>query len=94
MPRFIMMYITLKPANAIRLSFPFACRPSSDQSFALELIEKVTLAFSGSATYQGKEFVRRLVQENWDHCTTFLLKEWGEEPGSESLRRMIEENYA
>jgi hypothetical protein len=34
------------------------------------------------------------VQSDWDKSHDFLLKEWGEEPGSESLRRMIEEAHA
>jgi|GEM_PF-2678267 len=80
--------------NQIVVSFPLATRPSSDQSQALELVEKLIKKFNGNATYQGSPFSKESVQKDWDTCNDFLLKEWGEEPGSESLRRMIEESYA
>ncbi|WP_444903078.1 hypothetical protein ACJJIU_15140 [Microbulbifer sp. CnH-101-E] len=80
--------------DEIRIKFPFATRPSSDQSVALALLDKIISKFSGVATYQGNSFSSTSVQSDWDSCNNYLLKEWGEEPGSESLRRMIEENYA
>nr|BBJ03344.1 hypothetical protein YBY_11920 [Marinobacter nauticus] len=80
--------------NAISLAYPFAVRPSSDQQDALNLISKIIAKFNGSATYQDQEFSVSAVQSDWDSCNDFLLKEWGEEPGSKSLAIMIEENYA
>ena len=79
--------------DEIKLVYPFANRPSSDQTKALDLSEKVASKFNGKVTYQGKAFDKAEVTKDWDSCNDFLLKEWGEETGSESLRRMIEENY-
>jgi hypothetical protein len=79
--------------NRIVLSYPFAVRPSSDQSKVIELIERVIAAFEAKAFYQNSLFDPEKLQEDWDSCNTFLLKEWGEEPGSMGLARMIHENY-
>ncbi|WP_295890640.1 hypothetical protein [uncultured Vibrio sp.] len=80
--------------NEIIASYPFASRPSSDQSKALDLVSKLTEVFEATAFYNCIQFSMEVVQSDWDNCNDFLLKEWGEEPGSESLRIMIEENYA
>jgi len=80
--------------NEIKVIYPFATRPSSDQSKALLLIKEIIEKFKGIATYQGQAFNIESTQKDWDKCNDFLLKEWGEEPGSKSLRIMIEENYA
>lgn len=80
--------------NEIIVIYPLSIRPSSDQQKALELISKIVSKFNGKACYKGQPFVIEIVQNDWDSCNDYLLKEWGEEPGSESLRRMIEENGA
>lgn len=80
--------------NEIKIIYPFAYRPSNNQSKALLLIKEIVEKFKGIATYQGQTFGIENTQEDWDKCNDFLLKEWGEEPGSKSLRIMIEENYA
>ncbi|MEH6448307.1 MAG: hypothetical protein V7765_06515 [Oleispira sp.] len=80
--------------NQIILFYLLASRPSSDQTKALNLVSKVISTFNGNASYLGQPFSVDSVQGNWDEANDFLLKEWGEEPGSESLRRMIEENHA
>lgn len=80
--------------DEIHICYPLATRPSSDQSPALELISKIIGTFDGSASYKGQSFSGQAVLDDWDKCNSFLLKEWGEEPGSHSLRRMIEENHA
>lgn len=77
--------------NAIYL---FASNPSCNQTEALNIIEKMIVAFNGKAKYEGYPFTRDNVQTDWDSCNDYLLKEWGEEPGSESLQIMIEENYS
>ncbi|MFL0801207.1 MAG: hypothetical protein K6L80_12200 [Agarilytica sp.] len=79
--------------NKVILSYPFAVRPSSDQDNAITLIHNVIAAFKAEAFYQNEQFDPNKVQEDWDLCNTFLLKEWGEEPGSMGLARMIHENY-
>ncbi len=79
--------------NEIRLSYPFAVRPSSDQGKAIALIQKVMEAFDANAFYKNKQFDPKKVQCDWDKCNFFLMKEWGEEPGSLGLARMIHENY-
>lgn len=80
--------------NWISIIYLLATSPSSDQSKALSLIEQIVSAFNGSASYFGQPFTIDSVQTDWDKSNDFLLKEWGEEPGSESLRRMIEEAHA
>ena len=79
--------------NKIRLSYPFAVRPSSDQGKAIVLIQKVMEVFEANAFYQNRQFDPQKIQDDWDECNSFLLKEWGEEPGSFGLARMISENY-
>lgn len=79
--------------NKVSLSYPFAVRPSSDQGNVIALIQNVIASFKAEAFYQNKPFDPNRVQEDWDCCNTFLLKEWGEEPGSMGLARMIHENY-
>ena len=80
--------------NHITAEYLLATRPSNDQLKALNLITKIISKFNGTATYQGAPFNKDTVQKDWDNCNNYLLKEWGEQPGSESLRVMIEENYA
>ncbi len=80
--------------DAISIKYPLATRPSSDQAPALALIQKIIDKFGGVATYESRAFSVGLVQADWDECNSELLSEWGEEPGSATLRRMIEENYA
>ena len=80
--------------DEVHICYPLATRPTSDQSLALELVSKIISKLDGSAFYQGQMFSAEFVQDDWDQCNKFLLKEWGEEPGSQSLRRMIEENHA
>ncbi|WP_444957793.1 hypothetical protein [Microbulbifer sp. ZKSA002] len=80
--------------DEIHIFYPLATRPSSDQLLALELSSNIISKFGGSASYQDQSFSVQGVQAEWDKCNSFLLKEWGEEPGSHSLRRMIEENHA
>ncbi|MGY0219497.1 hypothetical protein ACWJJH_19265 [Endozoicomonadaceae bacterium StTr2] len=79
--------------DEIRLTYLFASRPSSDQKKALGIAQDVITTFKGIATYNGQSFSKESVQTDWDSCTDYLLKEWGEEPGSESLAVMIHENY-
>ncbi len=80
--------------DEIHICYPLATRPSSDQPPTLELMSKIIGTFGGLASYQGQSFSAQTVLDDWDKCNSFLLKEWGEEPGSHSLRRMIEENHA
>lgn len=78
----------------ISVGYLLATRPSGDQQKALILIANIISVFGGVATYQTEPFDQRVIQADWDRCNSYLLKEWGEEPGSESLRIMIEENYS
>ena len=80
--------------NQIIVIYLLASRPSSDQTRALNLVSRIISTFNGNASYLGHPFSIDSVQGDWDEANGFLLKEWGEEPGSESLRRMIEENHA
>jgi len=80
--------------NQIIAIYLLASRPSNDQPKALKLITKIVTEFNAIANYQGCPFLEQSVQEDWDNCNDYLLKEWGEQPGSESLRIMIEENHA
>ncbi len=99
-----LLYIDLK-VNGVKVDaqedfdqidaiYLFATRPSSDQGKVLYLLEKIIEKFDAKCEYDGKKFDPIEVQKDWDSVNDFLLKEWGEEPGSKSLRIMIEENYA
>lgn len=79
--------------DAIELTYFFATRPSSDQQSALDLMENIAARFGGRIINQNRNYDRQAVLERWDQQSSELLREWGEEPGSFELRRMIEENY-
>ena len=80
--------------DEIIASYPFALRPSSDQRKVICLIEALIKTFDGEAFYNSNIFSIESTQLDWGTCNDFLLKEWGEEPGSKSLAIMIAENYA
>lgn len=80
--------------DQIVMSYLLASRPSSDIDLFLDLVEKVTSEFDGTFEYTGREMTIRDVRSEFVSCVDSLLKEWGEEPGSESLAIMIEENYS
>lgn len=77
--------------DEIRVSYPMATIPSNyivkfvDVVFALATRLETRVLFGEKAVN-----VHELVTE-LDKIVTFLLEEWGEEPGSESLAIMIEE---
>ena len=78
--------------DRIVFHYPFATRASSDQPIALDLVESVAKETGADILYNGSRYIREATQSDWDECAAFLLREWGEEPGSLELRRMIEEN--
>ena len=78
--------------DRIVATYPFASRPSSDQASAIELVMRIAAAFDGAVNYKGEKMSPEQVQADWDNCTNYLMKEWGEEPGTEELARMIQEN--
>lgn len=79
--------------NRLSLSYLLASRPSSDIDVFLALVERVATAFQGRLVYNGRPATVVDIRKDFVFCVDFLLKEWGEEPGSESLRIMIEENH-
>jgi hypothetical protein len=78
--------------NRIVAKYPFASRPSSDQAIAIELVYQIADSFDATVRYNGVPMSPRDVQADWDTCSDYLMKEWGEEPGSQELARMIHEN--
>jgi hypothetical protein len=79
--------------DRFELTYLFASRSTADQVHVLDLVESIASKFDADITYDGRRYDRVFVTDNWDSCTSFLLQEWGEEPGSKELRRMIEEGY-
>lgn len=79
--------------DTIELTYFFATRPSSDQQMALDVVEKTASQFGGRLSNRQTDYDRQKVLKRWDEQSGELLREWGEEPGSFELRRMIEENY-
>lgn len=79
--------------DTVELSYFFATRPGSDQQSALDLVEKVAARFGGRIINRDTDYDRERLLDRWDQQSSELLREWGEEPGSFELRRMIEENY-
>ena len=71
-----------------------AIRPSSDIDLFLDLVEKVAFEFGGTIEYAGRVMIISEIRSEFVSCVDSLLKEWGEEPGSESLAIMIEENFS
>ncbi len=79
--------------DTVELTYFFATSPSSVQQSALDLVENTAAQFGGRITYRDTDYDREGVLDHWDQQSSELLREWGEEPGSFELRRMIEENY-
>ncbi|MBY5991154.1 hypothetical protein [Ferrimonas balearica] len=79
--------------DQVVLSYLFASRPIADQCRALELIEALVSMLGGIANYGNEAFSMEAVRRDWDRCNEFLYEQWREEPGSEQLAIMIEENY-
>jgi len=78
--------------DMIELTYFFATRPSSDQQLTLDKVEHVASRFGGRVTNRDTNYDRQIILDRWDGQSSELLREWGEEPGSFELRRMIEEN--
>lgn len=77
--------------DQIVMSFLLASRPSSDIDLFLTLVERVSFEFGGTIEYAGRVMTISDIRSEFKSCVDSLLKEWGEEPGSESLALMIEE---
>jgi hypothetical protein len=82
-----------KDFDRIALGYLLATRPSSDIDVFLALVERVLAAFQGRLVYNGQPVTLVEIRKEFASCVDFLMKEWGEEPGSESLAIMIQENY-
>ena len=80
--------------DQIVMSFLLASRPSSDIDLFLNLVERVTSEFGGTIEYAGRVMTIGDIKSEFMSCVDSLLKEWGEEPGSESLALMIEDKYS
>jgi hypothetical protein len=80
--------------DQVVMRYLLASRPSSDIDLFLDLVEKVSSEFGGTLEYAGREMTKSDVRGEFVSCVDSLLKEWGEEPGAESLAMMIEENYS
>jgi len=79
--------------DTLRLVYPLATIDSSMTDPFLGAVDAVKAAFGGSLLLAGELVTTSDVSAYMTACITKLMEEWGEEPGSESLRLMIEANY-
>ena len=76
--------------DSIALEFPLATIGSEYIPRFVELVEKLSSACDASPEIAGEICSARQILEHLDSLTTSLLEDWGEEPGSKSLRVLIE----
>lgn len=80
-------------ADKIVLEYPMATIGSEFISKFADVAEKLASAFEVKALLNGKVCDRDGLIAHCEDIVSRLMSEWGEEPGSESLRIMIEQNY-
>lgn len=77
-------------SDCLELIFPLATIGSEYIGKFTELVEKCAEAFQATPLYKGEVTSKERLLSVCDNFVSRLMAEWGEEPGSESLRIMIE----
>ncbi|WP_299843672.1 hypothetical protein [uncultured Paracoccus sp.] len=81
-------------ADQITVSYPMATIPSTYIARFVDLVLALAGRLGATVLYCGEPVDRGQMITELDKIVTSLMTEWGEEPGSESLAIMIEEQFA
>ncbi len=80
-------------SDSVELQYPLATIGSEYIENFAELTERVAAAFNTKAILDGKPVDKQSIISWCESLTSNLMSEWGEEPGSQTLRILIESNY-
>lgn len=80
-------------SDSVELQYPLATIGSEYIEKFAELVERVAAAFDSEALLDGKPTNKKSIISWCENLTSNLMDEWGEEPGSQTLRMLIESSY-
>ena len=80
-------------SNKLELQYPLATLGTEQISKFANVVTNVADAFSVKPLLNGSEVTETELVEYCDGLVTDLMETWGEEPGSETLRMIIESHY-
>lgn len=80
-------------SNKLELQFPLATLGAEYISKFARTVETVSEAFGVQAILDGSATTAEKIIEHCDNLVSDLMETWGEEPGSETLRMIIESHY-
>ena len=79
--------------DTVELRYPLATINSAHVEPFLRTLEATHARLGGSLLLSNAPTTVEAVSQHITQCITDLLENWGEEPGSKSLRRMIMESH-
>ncbi|UWQ03520.1 hypothetical protein K3X44_15485 (plasmid) [Aliiroseovarius crassostreae] len=79
--------------DQIQLRYPLATIGAEHVNSFASLVAKLSNAPQAEATLDGRVVDADGIVQHCDGLASDLMEQWGEEPGSKSLRVLIEENY-
>lgn len=80
-------------ADKIELQYPMATISSEFILKFVDVAVDLSSQFNASLTFDGKPIGRSELVSYCEGLATSLMSEWGEEPGSKSIRVLIEQHY-
>lgn len=80
-------------SNRLELQYPLATLGTEHISKFAKIVGKISDAFGVRPTLNGTKTTEVEIVEHCDSLVTDLMETWGEEPGSETLRMIIESHY-
>ena len=80
-------------SNKLELQYPLATLGTEQISKFANVVSNVADAFSVKPLLNGSEVTEIEIVEHCDGLVTDLMETLGEEPGSETLRMIIESHY-
>ncbi len=80
-------------SDSMELSYPLATIGTEYIVKFAEVMEQVSKELEGQSLLNGVAINKEGFIAHCDELATELMQEWGEEPGSETLRILIESNY-
>lgn len=80
-------------SDGVELQFPLATIGSEYIEKYADLVERLSSEFSATPHLEGKPTDRNGIISRCESLSSDLMKEWGEEPGSKTLKILIESNY-
>ncbi|MCG7928912.1 MAG: hypothetical protein N0E44_02535 [Candidatus Thiodiazotropha lotti] len=80
--------------DKIELQYPMATIGSEYISKFADTVVNLSSQFDVDLILDGKPIDKSELIAHCENLATELMREWGEEPGSETLRILIEQNYS